>query len=97
MQLLHTVNMISLKLIALLFSRCDMNHWHYFDHNSFQGSAASYSLTLQDHTDVFYIVPDSGVGFSNPAIKVKNTDLIDYDLGPKRYILHVRHIVVSFI
>ncbi|XP_071106393.1 cadherin-87A-like [Haliotis cracherodii] len=53
------------------------------------GTANSYNFSLLDNTDVFAVFPDSGQGQTTASIKVINTSKIDYENGPRTYILRV--------
>ncbi|XP_067673629.1 cadherin-87A-like [Haliotis asinina] len=52
-------------------------------------TANSYNFVLLDNTDVFAVFPDSGQGQTTGSIKVIDTSKIDYENGPRSYILRV--------
>ena len=54
-----------------------------------QGTANSYDFVLLDNRDVFAVFPDKGQGQTTASLKVIDTTKIDYERGPRQYILRV--------
>ncbi|XP_041362430.1 cadherin-87A-like [Gigantopelta aegis] len=52
-------------------------------------TANSYDFVLMDHTDVYEMHPKSGQGQTIGVIRVIDTSKIDYEIGPRTFILRV--------
>ena len=54
-----------------------------------QGDFAKYEIYLENYQNVFEVVPNQGEKLTRLFINVRNTDLIDYDLGIRSYQLKI--------
>ncbi|CAL1530727.1 unnamed protein product [Lymnaea stagnalis] len=53
------------------------------------GSFNSFKLVTLNSTDVFGIIPEEDAASSSATLFVKKSDLIDYEKGPRQYIIQV--------
>ena len=54
-----------------------------------QGPNGVYTLTLDQYINEFEVSPAEGQGATPAIILIKNTTLIDYEKGPRQYIMRV--------
>lgn len=62
---------------------------NYLDIYTWQGPNGVYTLTLDQYTNEFEVSPGTGQGSTPAIILIRNTSLIDYERGPRQYVMKV--------